>query len=167
MVGGIVMAADHDRTMDRRPVFQAARLKTPDAALAVMVQLSMRAPAFAEQRFGTWARVLIGQVNRGHYVILLQDSQPVGFGGWFPARRRDAEAWLQREVDIPVAAESEADCAVINGFMAPSPEATRFLRDAMLDHGRKLGTLYGKRVLKDGSRRLVRVANTRRDTGML
>lgn len=149
-----------------RPVFQVARLKSPDAALAVMVQLSLRAPAFADQRFGAWARVLIGQVNRGHYVILLQDGQPVGFGGWFPARRRDADAWLEREAEIPVAPDAEADCAVINGFMAPSAEATRFLRDAMLDHGRKLGTLYGKRVLKDGSRRLVRVANSRRDTGL-
>ena len=147
--------------------YQAARLKSPDAALAVMVQLSLKAPAFAEQRFGTWARVLIGQVNRGHYVILLDDGQPVGFGGWFPARRRDAEAWLAGHDDIPVAPETEADCAVINGFMAPSPEATRFLRDAMLDHGRKLGTLYGKRVLKDGRRRLARVANTRRDPGLL
>lgn len=162
------MAMDpHPPGAARRPQFQAAQLKSPDAALALLVQLSLRAPAFTDQRFGIWARVLIGQVNRGHYLILLQDGQPAGFGGWFPARRRDAEAWLEREADIPVAPEAEADCAVINGFMAPSPEATRFLRDAMLEHGRKLGTLYGKRVMKDGRRRLTRVANTRRDRGIV
>ncbi len=143
--------------------FGALQPASPDAALAMLVQLSLRAPAFAGQRFGTWARVLIGQVNRRHYVILLEDGRPVGFGGWFPARRAEAEAWLTGNADLPAAPEAEADCAVVNAFMAPSPEATRFLRDAMLRHGRHLGTLYGKRVLKGGRRRLVRLANTRRD----
>ena len=146
------------------PRLQAVTLPSPDAALAVLVQLSLQAPAFAGQRFGTWARVLIGQVNRRHYLILLQDGRPAGFGGWFPARRAEAEAeaWLLHNADIPVAPEPEADCAVVNAFMAPSPQAGRVLRDAMLDRGRGFGTLYGKRVLPDGRRRLVRLANSRR-----
>lgn len=89
----------------------------------------------------------------------------MGFGGWFPARRAEAEAWLLHNADIPVAPEAEADCAVVNAFMAPSPQAGRVLRDAMLARGRGFGTLYGKRVLPGGRRRLVRLANSRRDTG--
>ena len=147
------------------PRLETVTLPSAEAALAVLVQLSLQAPAFAGQRFGLWARVLIGQVNRRHYLILLQDGRPVGFGGWFPARRTEAEAWLLHNADIPVAPESEADCAVVNAFMAPSAQAGRFLRDAMLARGRRFGTLYGKRVLPGGRRRLVRLANSRRDTG--
>jgi hemolysin-activating ACP:hemolysin acyltransferase len=144
------------------PRLQAITLPTADAALAVLVQLSLKAPAFAGQRFGLWARVLIGQVNRRHYLILLEDGRPVGFGGWFPARKAEAEAWLVHNTDIPVAPDAEADCAIVNAFMAPSPQAARFLRDAMLEQGHQFSRLYGKRVMPDGRRRLVRLANSRR-----
>lgn len=149
-------------TAPRTSRLRTGQLATPEAALAVLVQLSLKAPAFVGLRFGTWARVLIGQVNRGHYLILFEDDRPAGFGGWFPARRTEAEAWLTGNADIPVSPEAEADCAIVNAFMAPSPVATRVLRDAMLDRGRGFGTLYGKRVLPDGRRRLVRLANSRR-----
>jgi hemolysin-activating ACP:hemolysin acyltransferase len=130
-------------------------------ALAVLVQLSLPAPAFSTQRFGSWARVLIGQVNRGDYLILSQNGRPVGFAGWFAARKSDAEAWLEREVDISVAPLDEADCAVMNAFMAPSPEAARYLREAFLAQIPTLSVIYAKRV-KDGKRRLARVPNPRR-----
>jgi hemolysin-activating ACP:hemolysin acyltransferase len=140
---------------------QVYRLRSPQVALAVMVQLSAAAPAFASQRFGTWARVLVGQVNRGDYLILGRDGQPVGFAGWFAARKADAEAWLEREADIPVAPPNEADCAVMNAFMAPSPEASRYLREGFLMQIPTLSMIYAKRV-KDGKRRLARVPNPRR-----
>jgi hemolysin-activating ACP:hemolysin acyltransferase len=105
--------------------------------------------------------VLIGQVNRGDYLILSQNGRPVGFAGWFAARKSDAEAWLEREVDISVAPLDEADCAVMNAFMAPSPEAARYLREAFLAQIPTLSVIYAKRV-KDGKRRLARVPNPRR-----
>jgi hemolysin-activating ACP:hemolysin acyltransferase len=137
------------------------RMASPEVALSVLVQLSLPAPAFATQRFGSWARVLIGQVNRGDYLILARKAQPVGFAGWFAARKVDAEAWLEREVDIPVAPPDEADCAVMNAFMAPSPEAARYLREAFLAQIPTLSMIYAKRI-KDGKRRLARVPNPRR-----
>ena len=140
---------------------QVFRMASAQVALAVMVQLSMAAPAFSGQRFGVWARVLTGQVNRGDYLILAQKGQPVGFAGWFAARKSDAEAWLERETDIPVAPPAEADCAVMNAFMAPSPEAARYLRAAFLDQIPTLSMIYAKRV-KAGKRRLARVPNPRR-----
>lgn len=137
------------------------RLRSPQLALATLVQLSAGAPAFASQRFGIWTRVLIGQVNRGDYLILAQAGRPVGFAGWFAARKADAEAWLEHEADIPVAPPGEADCAVMNAFMAPSPEAARYLREGFLRQIPTLATIYAKRV-KDGKRRLARVPNPRR-----
>jgi hemolysin-activating ACP:hemolysin acyltransferase len=136
------------------------RMASPEMALSVMVQLSVPAPAFATQRFGSWARVLIGQVNRGDYLILAHNGQPVGFAGWFASRKVDAEAWLEREEDIPVAPPAEADCAVMNAFMAPSPDAARYLREAFLAQIPTLAMIYAKRV-KGGKRRLARVPNPR------
>lgn len=140
---------------------QVVRLRSPQLALAEMVQLSAGAPAFASQRFGTWARVLVGQVNRGDYLILALNGKPVGFVGWFAARKVDAEAWLENEADIPVAPPGQADCAVMNAFMAPSPEASRYLREGFLMQIPTLSMIYAKRV-KDGKRRLARVPNPRR-----
>lgn len=140
---------------------QTFRLRSPQIALAMLVQLSAHAPAFATQRFGIWTKVLIGQVNRGDYLILGRGGQTVGFAGWFAARRSDAEAWLEHEVDIPVAPPDEADCAVMNAFMAPSPQASRYLREAFLSQIPTLTTIYAKRI-KDGKRRLARVPNPRR-----
>lgn len=141
-------------------VFQAVRYKDPHKALGLSVALTMRHAAFSELPFGVWARVLVGQVNRGHYLVLLVDGVPQGFGGWFPARKADAEAWLNSGKDIAAAPDDEADCGVVNAFVAPSAAATRFLRDAMLREAPTLGTLYWKRV-KGGRRRLTRVANPR------
>jgi hemolysin-activating ACP:hemolysin acyltransferase len=137
------------------------RMASRELALSVLVQLSLAAPAFASQKFGTWSRVLIGQVNRGDYVVLLQNGRPVGYAGWFAARKADAEAWLEREVDIPDAPLAEADCAVMNAFMAPSPEASRYLREAFLRQIPTLSMIYAKRI-KAGKRRLARVPNPRR-----
>jgi hemolysin-activating ACP:hemolysin acyltransferase len=134
------------------------RMASAEQALAALVQLSLSAPAFSSQRFGTWARVLIGQVNRGDYLILSQNGRPVGFAGWFLARKTDAEAWLEHEIDIPVAPAAEADCAVLNAFMAPSPEATRYLHEACMKQAPTISMIYAKRV-KQGKRRLARVPN--------
>jgi len=139
----------------------AFRMAAPEIALSTLVQLSVPAPAFSTQRFGAWARVLIGQVNRGDYLILGQNGRPVGFAGWFAARKTDAEAWLEHEVDIPVAPPGAGDCAVMNAFMAPSPEAARYLREAFLEQIPTLSMIYAKRV-KAGQRRLARVPNPRR-----
>jgi hemolysin-activating ACP:hemolysin acyltransferase len=154
---------DHSRARiipaaEPRGNLRAFRMAAPEQALSVLVQLSLSAPAFSSQRFGTWARVLIGQVNRGDYLILSQDGRPVGFAGWFLARKADAEAWLEHEVDIPVAPAEEADCAVLNAFMAPSPDATRYLHETCMKQAPMISMIYAKRV-KQGKRRLARVPN--------
>ncbi len=49
----------------------------------------------------------------------------------------------------------------MNAFMAPSPEAARYLREAFLEQIPTLSMIYAKRV-KGGQRRLARVPNPRR-----
>ncbi len=142
--------------------FRAARYRSPDVALSLSVTLTMRAPAFAQLRFGSWSRVLVGQVNRGDYLIQLDGGRAVGFGGWMPARIEDAERWLAEDCDIPVADSADAECAIVNAFLAPSREATHALRDAMLQEARSYGMIYGKRVTGEGMKRLVRLNNSRR-----
>ena len=140
--------------------FLAVRMTRPMDALALMVQLSLQAPAFASQRFGTWSRVLIGQVNRGDYVILLLNGRPVGFAGWFPAFMADAETWIEGNTDIPPAPPGQGDCAVMNAFMAPSADGSRYLREAFLSQIPALKWVYAKRV-KGERHRMARVPNPR------
>lgn len=140
--------------------FAAVRMTEPSAALGLMVQLSIQADAFASQRFGTWARVLIGQVNRGDYIVLLKNGRPVGFAGWFPASMEDAETWIEGNTDIPPAPRGQGDCAVMNAFMAPDATGSRYLREAFLSQIPNLKWVYAKRV-KGDKRRMARVPNPR------
>ncbi len=43
----------------------------------------MTKPAFANLRFGDWSRILAGQINRGHYALVVDKTNNVhGFAGW-------------------------------------------------------------------------------------
>jgi hypothetical protein len=54
----------------------------------------MSKPAFARLPFGHWARVLIGQINRRHYLFVARGKTLVGFAGWAFATRDKAESWI-------------------------------------------------------------------------
>ena len=55
--------------MSSGPTFRLYRPNQPLMALGLAVNYLMTKPAFANLRFGEWARVLIGQINRGHYAF--------------------------------------------------------------------------------------------------
>ena len=45
-------------------------------------------PAFANLKFGDWSRILVGQINRGHYCFAVDEKNEVqGFMGWALATR--------------------------------------------------------------------------------
>jgi hypothetical protein len=59
------------RADDQAPSPAAPRLRLfrpahPAIALGLAVSHLMTKPAFAHEEFGSWSRVLVGQVNRGH-----------------------------------------------------------------------------------------------------
>ena len=44
-------------------------------ALGLAVAHMMTKPAFASLPFGDWSRVLVGQINRGHYAFVLDGAK--------------------------------------------------------------------------------------------
>lgn len=54
----------------------------PARALGLAVNYLITKPAFAKLPFGLWSRILVGQINRGHYLLALDRNKLVGFLGW-------------------------------------------------------------------------------------
>jgi len=119
----------------------------------------MSKPAFANLQFGDWSRILVGQINRGHYCFVLDDCDNVqGFAGWALTSRANAEAWVQGQRRLSYDDSLAGDCLVFNAWSANSTRVHRF----MVDEARKLirdkDTVYFKRHYKDGRTRPVRLS---------
>lgn len=134
--------------------YKLVRPADPLAALARAVELCARHEAFAERGFGHWARVLIGQVNRGQHRFVMRGGRIVGFAGWFRAGRAEAERWLEGAV---AAADPDGDCVVLNALVAEEPGAIRALLAQARTLERAPYTLYAKRVYAGGRTRAVRL----------
>ena len=140
---------------------QRLRLFRPDkpvAALGLAVSFLMTKPAFANLKFGEWSRILVGQINRGHFCFAVDEKDRVqGFVGWALVTRDKAEAWVE---GAPLSYEdcNAGECLLFNAWSANSPRVHRFL----VDEGRKIirdkETVYFRRHYADGSTRPVRLA---------
>ena len=118
------------------PPLRVMRPGTPAAALGFAVQYLMTKPAFANLRFGDWSKILVGQINRGHYCFVADDAGRIqGFLGWALTSEAKAEAWLAGRAPLSHQDSLEGDCVVINAWMADSRAALRVL----LREARKLG----------------------------
>ncbi|MEM7710471.1 MAG: toxin-activating lysine-acyltransferase [Pseudomonadota bacterium] len=139
--------------------YRLVRPRDPHVALARAVELCARHAAFADRPFGHWARVLIGQVNRGQCRFVVRDDaggpRVVGFAGWFRTGRAAAERWLAGADGADH--DPQGDCVVINAVAADDPGVPR----ALMAQARLLEappfTLYAKRVYADGRTRPVRL----------
>ena len=77
-----------------RPPLRLFQPENPATALGLAVSHLMTKPAFANLRFGDWSRILVGQINRGHYRLVIDDNNEMqGFIGWALTSREKAEAW--------------------------------------------------------------------------
>ena len=130
----------------------------PAVALGLAVNHLMTKPAFARQKFGDWSKILVGQINRGHYAFVVDGANRVqGFVGWALVNRENAEAWVE---GTPLAYQESlaGECVVFNAWSAESFRVHRF----MVDEARKLirnkQTLYFQRHYPDGSTRPVRLS---------
>jgi hemolysin-activating ACP:hemolysin acyltransferase len=129
------------------------------AALGLAVSHLMTKPAFANLKFGDWSRILVGQINRGHYCFAVDaENQVQGFMGWAFASREHAEGWVEGRRGLSFEDSKAGDCMIINAWSANSTKVTRFL----LAEARRIGsdktTVYFKRHYKDGTTRPARVA---------
>ena len=146
--------------------YRVVRMRDPRVALARAVELCARHEAFAERNFGHWARVLIGQVNRGQYRFVVPcgpagaEDRVAGFAGWFRTGEAAAERWL---AGAPIGNDAAGDCIVLNALAAEAPGAIA----ALLGEARSLAaapyTLYAKRAYPGGRTRPVRIRVAARD----
>ena len=135
------------------------RPPSPTAALGLAVSHLMVKPAFATLKFGDWSRILVGQINRGHYRFAIDtDNRVQGFMGWAFASREHAEAWVEGVRGLSFEDNREGDCIVFNAWSANSHAVTCF----MLAEARRIASgktaVYFKRHYKDGTTRPARVA---------
>jgi hemolysin-activating ACP:hemolysin acyltransferase len=135
-------------------MLRAFRHENPYAALGLAVSHLMTKPAFAAQRFGEWSRILVGQINRKHYCLVVDDKNQIqGFLGWALTTKDKAEAWLEGRGALSFQDSLEGDCIVFNAWAASSQAVNRFL----LAEARRImlgkDTVYFKRQYKDGSTR--------------
>jgi hemolysin-activating ACP:hemolysin acyltransferase len=132
---------------------------SPTAALGLAVSHLMVKPAFANLKFGDWSRILVGQINRGHYCFAVDgDNQVQGFMGWAFADRDKAEAWVEGRRALSFEDSRNGDCMVINAWSANSTRVTRFLLAEMRRVGKDKTAVYFKRHYKDGTTRPARLA---------
>lgn len=131
----------------------------PAAALGLAVSHLMVKPAFASLKFGDWSRILVGQINRGHYCFAVNEKNEVqGFMGWALATREHAEAWVEGRRGLTFEDSRDGDCMVINAWSAASTGVTRFLLAEARRIARDKTTVYFKRHYKNGSTRPARLA---------
>ena len=144
---------------DAKPPLRVYKPGNAAAALGLAVSHLMVKPAFANLKFGDWSRILVGQINRGHFCFAVDaDNQIQGFMGWAFASRQNAEGWVEGRRPLSFDDSRDGDCMVINAWSANSNGVTRFL----LAEARRIAsdkqTVYFKRHYKDGTTRPARVA---------
>jgi hemolysin-activating ACP:hemolysin acyltransferase len=119
----------------------------------------MTKPAFAALKFGAWSRVLVGQINRGHYQLAFDERDRVGgFLGWALTDEANAEAWIHGRAAFSDAAANAGDCVVFNAWAADSGAVNQLIlhaaREVMRDHR----MIYFKRYYPDGNARPMRMS---------
>src|SRR5690349_9034581 len=84
------------KTPQPRPALRVFRPDNAFVALGLAVNHLMTMPAFANLRFGDWSKILVGQINRKHYWLVVDDKNEIqGFLGWAVTTRERAEDWVE------------------------------------------------------------------------
>jgi hemolysin-activating ACP:hemolysin acyltransferase len=143
--------------MTEDSAYRARTFENRSMALGLAVEYLMKKPAFARLPFGHWARVITGQIRRGHYVFITTEKNVVGFLGWAVMTEAEAEAWV---VGAPGATEitgTSGDCVALNAWAADTPEVNQMLFDEALERAKGFRMLYAKREYANGGSRPLRL----------
>ena len=143
---------------DTIPALRIVKVANPATALGLAVSHLMLKPAFARLQFGDWSRILVGQINRGHYLLAVDPQERVvGFMGWLLTSQDKAEAWVEDRRGLSFADSRAGDCVVINAWSADRNAITR----EILRHARRAfadkAMVYYQRHYPDGTTRPVRL----------
>ena len=141
-----------------RTELRAFRPDNSFVALGLAVNHLMTMPAFASLRFGEWSRILVGQINRKHYLFVIDEKNQVqGFLGWALATKANAEAWVEGRGGLSYQDSLDGECIIFNAWAGKGLRVNRFL----LQEGRKViadkEMVYFKRHYKDGTTRPARL----------
>jgi hypothetical protein len=139
---------------------QLVRHTDPAAALGLAVSHLMTKPAFAQLTFGSWSRVLVGQINRGHYVLARDATgRTCGFLGWALTDEAAAMDWLGGAEAI-APSNAAQDCIVLNAWSGENDAINRLLLDAARSAAAPYRLIFFKRQYTDGRVRAGRLAVT-------
>ena len=135
------------------------RPPNPYVALGLAVSHLMTKPAFANLRFGDWARILTGQINRNHYCFAIDGKNQIqGFMGWAVTTKEKAEAWVEGRAGFASHEGADGDCLVFNAWAASSLKVNRFLLDEARRVMQGKEFVYFKRYYNDGRTRPSRLS---------
>jgi hemolysin-activating ACP:hemolysin acyltransferase len=133
------------------PPFRLFRPDKPALALGLAVSHLMTKPAFAKLPFGEWSRILVGQVNRGHYYFVVDaNNQIQGFAGWALTTRDKAEAWAAGSNALTYEDSLEGECFVCNAWSANSNDVHRWMMRQAREYWKDRAFVYFKRFYPDG-----------------
>lgn len=107
------------------------RPRDPQLALGLAVDYLMRDAAFARQSFGAWARVLVGQINRGHCLFVHDGLRLRGFAGWALTDDVQADAWLAGRCDFDSAAGTAGPVVLVNALKCDGEGVRRLLLSSL------------------------------------
>jgi hemolysin-activating ACP:hemolysin acyltransferase len=138
---------------------RAIRDKNPFAACGRTVSYLMNVPNLARLPFGQLSKLIVGQINRGHYFFVVDRSSAIcGYCGWTQAGHEEAEGWLERNVEVSGGNLADGPVCVINIWQASSPKANAIIIGAlrtMIHPATEL--VVAKRFYSNGTIRPVRI----------
>lgn len=129
-------------------------------ALGLAVEYLMRGKAFSDQKFGSFSSVLIGQINRGHYVLARRDNRTVGFAGYARCQQAVADRWLSGGAEPTSAECTGGPCVIINAWMADDVRVSLALKKWFVTSIPDGTSMLAKRFYKDGTMRVVDLRRT-------
>jgi len=122
----------------------------PPQALGLAVSYLMTKPAFARLPFGHWSRVLVGQINRGHYLMASKNGCIVGFLGWALTSKEKGEMWLADKCELSFEDSKAGQVLLINAWAAETNDVTKVVLEHLREVGQNQKMVYFKRLYPDG-----------------
>jgi hemolysin-activating ACP:hemolysin acyltransferase len=143
--------------------YRATRERNPFAACGRTVSYLMNIPNLARLPFGQLTKLVVGQINRGHYFFVVDPSSVTcGYCGWTQATHAQADAWLEKNVEVASEHALDGPVCVINLWQASSAKANTVIIAAlrtMLNPSTEL--VVAKRFYPNGDIRPVRLPISR------
>ncbi len=117
--------------MSSKPALRAFQFIDPAEALGRAVNLLQAVQPFADYDFGTFVRVLMGQIRRHHCIFTLAGDRPVGYVGWALCTEQTARRWLDGGKAPTFAECSGGDCWLGLTWYAVNAQVSRAQTNVM------------------------------------